>query len=117
MPMEGDLMEMKRVLAGAVCAGALVVGSATAAFGGEVTGPVGSEFATGKPTPIASYVAHSICSFSGLNAFHPGKEGVYPGHVQSYGQLVKIGQKDANPSPGEACNGHTGELTQPPPQP
>ena len=33
------------------------------------------------------------------------------------GRTWKIGQKDANPSPGDACNGHTGELTQPPPQP
>ena len=78
-------------------------------------------FATGKPTPIASYVMHSICAFSGLNAYHPGKEGEYPGHTQNYGQIVKIGGKamvDAETGgPGVACNGHTGELTQPPPQP
>ena len=111
-------MRTRKWLAGGLAAGALFLVGGGTAFAGEVTGPPGPDgFATGKPTPIASYVMHSICAFSGLNAFHPGKEGVYPGHTQNYGQLVKIGQKDANPSPGDACNGHTGELTQPPPQP
>jgi hypothetical protein len=110
-------MRTRRWMAGGLAAGALFLVGGGTAFAGEVTGPVGPEFATGKPTPIANYTANSICAFSGLNAYHPGKEGAYPGHTQNYGQLVKIGQKDANPSPGVACNGHTGELTQPPPQP
>jgi hypothetical protein len=49
----------------------------------------------------------------GLNAYHPGKEGEYAGHVQSYGAIVSQGGKDFVPSPGDACNGHTGELAQP----
>jgi hypothetical protein len=32
------------------------------------------------------------------------------GRVQSYGQLVRAGLKDVVPSPGVACNGHTGFL-------
>jgi hypothetical protein len=55
---------------------------------------------------------HSICAFSGLNADHPDKplppEG-FPA-VQSYGMSVKAGDKATTPSPGVACNGHTGWL-------
>ena len=105
---------VKRVLAGALCATALVVFPSGAAFAGEVTGRPGPDgFATGKPTPITKFVAKSICAFSGLNAYHPGKEGVYAGHVQSYGAIVSQGGKAESPSPGDACNGHTGELAQP----
>jgi hypothetical protein len=31
-----------------------------------------------------------------------------PGRTQSYGQVVRAGFKALAPSPGEACNGHTG---------
>ena len=103
----------KMAVGTALCA-AVTLGTAGAAFAGEVTGPPGADgFATGKPTPIAGYVAHSICAFSGLNAYHPGKEGEYAGHVQSYGAIVSQGGKAFAPSPGVACNGHTGELTEP----
>ena len=103
-----------RWIAGAGVAAALVLGAGGTAFAGEVTGAPGPDgFATGKPTPIASYVANSICAFSGLNAYHPGKEGEYPGHVQNYGVIVAEGGKAFVPSPGDACNGHTGELAQP----
>ena len=49
-------------------------------------------------------VQNSICSFSGQNDTPnaPGPEG---GRVQSYGQLVKQGLKDAFPGPGTACRG------------
>lgn len=91
----------------------LLAGSGTASAG-EIKGPPGADgFATGGSTPITSYVAHSICAFSGLNAYHPGKEGEYAGHVQSYGAIVSQGGKAFAPSPGDACNGHTGELTEP----
>lgn len=103
-----------RWFAGTVAGAALVLGMGGTAFAGEVTGPPGADgFATGGPTPIASYVANSICAFSGLNAYHPGKEGEYAGHVQSYGAIVSQGGKAFVPSPGDACNGHTGELAQP----
>lgn len=100
--------------AGAVIGTALFFSSGGTALAGEVTGPPGPDgFATGESTPIADYVAHSICAFSGLNAYHPGKEGEYAGHVQSYGAIVSQGGKAFAPSPGDACNGHTGELTEP----
>ena len=92
-------MRTRQWVAGGLAAGALFLVGGGTAFAGEVTGPAHGEFATGKPTPIASYTANSICAFSGLNAFHPGKEGEYPGHVQSYGQIVKIGQQGREPEP------------------
>ena len=102
-----------RNLAAALLAAPLLLGvTAAPALAGEVTGPPSGEFATGGPTPITGFIAHSICSFSGLNANHPGKEGYYPGHTQSFGQIVKKYGKDSPDaiSPGDACNGHTGEL-------
>lgn len=103
-----------RWIAGASVAAAMVLGAGGTAFAGEVTGRPGPDgFATGKPTPITTYIAKSICAFSGLNAYHPGKEGEYLGNTQSYGQLVRQGLKAVLPSPGDACNGHTGELAQP----
>ncbi|WP_260805884.1 hypothetical protein [Nocardioides sp. SLBN-35] len=104
-------MRLRSVMAGAFCAPILVLAGTGVASAGEVTGPPGPDgFATGGPTPITGYVANSICAFSGLNAYHPGKEGEYAGHVQSYGAIVSQGGKAFVPSPGDACNGHTGEL-------
>ena len=105
-------MRLRTQVAGMVCAPLLVLAGTGPAMAGEVNGPPSGEFATGGSTPIAGYVAHSICSFSGLNAFHPGKEGYYPGHTQSFGQIVKKYGKDSPDaiSPGDACNGHSGEL-------
>lgn len=100
------------ILAAGVLATPLLMAATTApALAGEVAGPPVGEFATGQSTPIAGHLAASVCSFSGLNAFHPGKEGYYPGHVQSFGQIVKKYGKDSPDaeSPGTACNGHTGE--------
>jgi hypothetical protein len=109
--MKGCKMRVRKVLTGALVAVAVSSVGVGVAGAGEVTGPPGADgFATGKPTPIAGYVANSICAFSGLNAYHPGKEGEYPGHVQSYGAIVSQGGKAFAPSPGDACNGHTGEL-------
>jgi hypothetical protein len=104
-------MNIRRLLGGTLVALAVSSLGVGVAGAGEVTGPPGADgFATGKPTPIAGYVAKSICAFSGLNAYHPGKEGEYPGHVQNYGAIVSQGFKAMAPSPGDACNGHTGEL-------
>ncbi|HKU03668.1 MAG TPA: hypothetical protein VJQ80_12740 [Arthrobacter sp.] len=104
-------MHKKTLLSGLLAAPILMGFVAGPSFAGEVTGPPGADgFATGKSTPISNYTANSICAFSGLNAYHPGKEGEYLGHVQNYGALVIQGMKDKIPSPGEACNGHTGEL-------
>jgi len=98
-----------RAIAVGVATLALTGLTAVPASAGEVTGPPGAGFATGKPTPVASYVMQSICAFSGLNMYHPGKDPVYP-VVQSYGMAVRAGLKAYVPSPGDACNGHTGEI-------
>ena len=47
--------------------------------------------------------AKSICSFSGLNDT-PDAEAPEGGRVQSYGQYVRQGHKETEPSPGFACN-------------
>jgi hypothetical protein len=53
-------MMKKLLFLGAILATAVVAAvGASAAFAGEVTG-------NGKPTPIRSHVAASICAFSGL---------------------------------------------------
>jgi hypothetical protein len=105
-------MRIKTRMAVALCAPLLTIAAAGTASAGEVTGPPGDGFATGHTTPIAGYVANSICAFSGLNMYHPGKDPVYP-VVQSYGMFVRAGLKEVAPSPGDACNGHTGELAGP----
>lgn len=102
-------MTLKNLAAAALCVPLLSIGAAGTATAGEVTGPPRDGFATGHFNPVADYVANSICAFSGLNAFHPGKDAVFP-TVQSYGMAVRAGAKAFVPSPGDVCNGHTGEL-------
>ncbi len=94
---------MKRAIIGA---GLVVasIGMGSTAFAGEIGG-------SGKLTPINSYRANSICSFSGLND-NPD-DPVEGGRVQNWGiipkeirdQLAAEGEH-----PGDACNGHTGFL-------
>jgi hypothetical protein len=73
---------MKRVLAGSALAVALVGALAGPAFAGEVTG-------NGKPTPIDTFRAGSICSFSGQND-DPNEPGLFNGgRVQSWGDIVQ----------------------------
>ena len=82
-------------------AAAFLISLAGPASAGEITG-------NGKPTQGPAH-AQSICAFSGQNDT-PNAEFPEGGRVQSYGQLVRAGLK-ANPmvpSPGAACNGHTG---------
>ncbi len=63
------------------------------AFAGESTGGPNP-----KPTPIASYTAGSICSFSGQNDVPTGEidpitEQIDPfsvGRVQSFGQVINV---------------------------
>ncbi len=96
-------MFRKATIAAGVCAVALIGGSASAAFAGEVTG---NGKATGGPAH-----ANSICVFSGKNddpgAPLDGSGPNGPGGVsQSFGQNVKLGL--ANPrlfNPGDACRG------------
>ena len=94
------------------CMAAATLISAPSAFAGEATG----NFArTGKTTPIATFNAASICSFSGQNPerfLDPSDPDFEPGRTQSWGQIPKS-VRDTFPAelhPGMACNGHSGEL-------
>jgi hypothetical protein len=105
-------MRMRSCLAAAVSGAVIAVVGAGPAFGGEIKGPgsptgipVGESEATAGPEH-----ANSICVYSGLNHFHEGEFGELPIRTQSYGQLVVAGYKGIVPSPGVACNGHTGFL-------
>jgi hypothetical protein len=96
-------MLRKATIAAAVCAFAIVGGSAGSAFAGEVTG-------NGKPTGGPAH-ANSICVFSGKNddptAPLDGSGPNGPGGVaQSYGQDVKLGLASPHAfNPGDACRG------------
>ena len=94
-------MHSRSVMAAVIGAAARVVASAGVASAGETTG-------NGKPTQGPAH-ANSICVFSGQND-EPEAEFPEGGRVQSYGQLVRAGLKGAVPSPGVACNGHSGFL-------
>lgn len=105
-------MRMKSFLAATASGAAIAVVGAGTAFGGEIEGPgsptgipVGESQATAAPAHT-----NSICAYSGLNHFHEGEFGELPIRTQSYGQLVAAGLKDVVPSPGVACNGHSGFL-------
>jgi hypothetical protein len=92
---------MRSRLAVALCTAAVAGAGVSAAFAGEVNG-------NGKPTAGPEH-ANSICVFSGQNDDPTSTDPENPGgRVQSHGQIVKAGGKDEVPSPGEACNGHTG---------
>jgi hypothetical protein len=89
---------MRKKLAAAVGAVALVLVTATPALAGEVTG-------SGKS--LEPLHGRSICAYSGLNDDPTGidPENGPPGRTQSYGQDVRNGS--ANPRqfhPGDACN-------------
>jgi len=101
-----------KTCATALSAVALAALSAAPAFAGEIRGP-GSPtgIPVGESTPTAAPLhTHSICAFSGLNHLHAGEPGELPIRTQSYGQLVAHGLKAEFPSPGVACNGHSGFL-------
>ena len=115
---------MKKVLACAVVAIGLVLGSGGAAMAGEVNG-------NGEETPIAGHdTAASICAFSGLDTAD-SIEGVIPfpddmlalrGNqspagvdrhhgVQNYGMFQRplakeLGIDELVPSPGQECRGN-----------
>ena len=73
---------MRKPLAGAVFAAALIVAMGGAASAGEITG-------NGKPTPINQYRAGSICSFSGQNDDPTGGGDPFQdGRTQNWGQVV-----------------------------
>ena len=106
-------MRLKSMAAATFCVAALGCATGGAALAGESTGNFER---TGKTTPVADYVMHSICAFSGQNpeAFlDPSDPNYEPGHTQSWGQIPKevrdvLATEGAHP--GDACNGHTGFL-------
>ena len=105
-------MRMKSFLAAAVTGAAIAVIPAGAAFGGEIKGPgspTGIPVGQSRPTAAPAHT-NSICAFSGLNHLHAGEPGELPIRTQSYGQLVAAGLNGEFPSPGVACNGHSGFL-------
>lgn len=90
------MLRIRSMFFAVLCGVAVAAVGTGSAFAGESTG-------NGKVTPIAGYVAASICSFSGLNP-----EPDEPGRTQSFGQIVRF----AGPLggiPGFACNPTRGE--------
>lgn len=105
-------MPTRAFLAVAASVATAVLVGAGSAFAGESQGNFGT---TGNYTPIENDIAASICSFSGQNPeayLSPSDPNYEPGRTQSWGQLVKLGLKDAltaeGLAPGQSCNGHTG---------
>jgi hypothetical protein len=88
----------KLVLAAAFCAVALVGGSSSAAFAGEVTGAPGTPGEAGSGSGVrtgAPAHSQSICSYNGLNDMNPDQ-----------GQIDSIVQTPHNQgSPGDAGHG------------
>lgn len=110
---------MRRTTLVVALAMVMVLSTAAVAFAGEVKGPPGPDGATGGDTPIASFRAASICSFSGLNdEITFDGEFPEPTRTQSYGTFLVLIKKSAGlsaqevkqllPSPGVACNPTSG---------
>lgn len=111
---------MRKLITGAALA-LIVSGAGGTAFAGEVTGGPNP-----KPTPVDTFTAGSICSFSGQNDVPEGDTVIDPetgepvidplsvGRVQSWGQTMKIGVSLGFPrvesihtfGPGVNCRGY-----------
>jgi hypothetical protein len=65
-------MRARSIATSAACAAAMILGSSSAAFAGEVTGPPGSTTAPPSHRTGAPAHSNSICSYSGLNDFNQG---------------------------------------------
>jgi hypothetical protein len=107
-------MSKRSLLAAALSSVVVAAVGAGSAFAGESTGNFER---TGKTTPIATFVASSICSFSGQNPERfldptDPESGFEPGRTQSWGQIPKQVRDviRATEHPGIACNGHSGFL-------
>jgi len=106
-------MPAKTWLLAVMSAVAIAAVGAGPAFAGEIKGPgsaTGVLVGQSSPTAAPEHT-NSICAFSGLNHLHPGEPGELLIRTQSYGQLVAAGLKAEFPSPGVACNGHSGFLS------
>jgi hypothetical protein len=86
---------MRKPLAAAAFAAALIVSMGGAASAGEITG-------NGKPTPINGFQAGSICSFSGQNDDPTGGGDPFQdGRTQNWGHVLD----DAKQFIGDGDNG------------
>lgn len=86
---------MRKPLASAALAAALIVAMGGAASAGEITG-------NGKPTPIEDFRAGSICSFSGQNDDPTGGGDPFEdGRTQNWGHVLD----DAKQIIGDGDNG------------
>jgi opacity protein-like surface antigen len=100
-------MTMKRLLAGAVCAAALVVVPATAASAGEVKGPPGTPDNTNETGALDH--ANSACAASGLNDLDSA-EGQNVSQVQTAADSWKFyGLPKGAPGTLGLCRGGTGQ--------
>jgi hypothetical protein len=98
---------MKRLFAGAVCAAALVVVPATAAFAGEVKGPPRVADNTNETGALDH--ANSACAASGLNDFD-SDEGQNESQVQTAADSWKYyGLPKGSPGKLGLCRGGAGE--------
>ena len=73
-----------------------------AALIGAVPSSAGELTGTGSPTPVDSYQANSICSFSGLN----DDAAPTPDRVQSYGMIVRALGGHLPFGPWDECKGN-----------
>jgi hypothetical protein len=85
---------MRRAIVGAALAAMTVGLMSGPALAGEITG-------NGKPTPINSYQAGSICSFSGLNDVPD--DPIEGGKVQNWATAFKAGIQEEGVTVSEAA--------------
>jgi hypothetical protein len=110
---------MRKIMAGAALA-LIVSGAGGTAFAGEVTGGPNP-----KPTPIDSYRAGSICSFSGQNDVPEGDlvpvdpndptgpmmiDPLSVGRVQSWGQTLNLAAATFLPEGTKGKSALTGDI-------
>ncbi len=92
------MLRTRSLLVAVGSAATIVVGSAGAAFAGEVTGPPGTPNVAGSGSGVrtgAPAHANSICAYNGLNDMNPDQ-----------GQISSIVQTPHNQgSPGDAGHG------------
>lgn len=95
---------MRKFIVGAILGVTVIGAGGSTAFAGEING-------NNQPTPVNSYVMHSICAFSGLND-NPD-DPIEGGKIQSWGAIPRDVRDQLaleGEHPGDACNGHTGFL-------
>jgi hypothetical protein len=98
-------------LAAAMSGAVIAVVTAPAAFGGEIKGPWIATWASLRRPLLRRTRTRSARSRASTTSTK-ASPGELPIRTQSYGQLVAAGLKGEFPSPGVACNGHSGFLAE-----